>query len=80
MVSYNILLGEDEVSFACHIKVLQNEWRKRDTDKEVVEELMVCTFPFRRTDILSAACDVLTLFEKYPFLQDMEQVYNYSYN
>lgn len=54
--------------------MLQTEWRKRDANMEVVEELMTCTFPHRRADILNAACDVITLFEKYPFLQDMEQV------
>ena len=44
---------------------------------DAVEELMMCTFPFRRAEILNAPCDVLSLFDKYPFLRDMEQVYTH---
>ena len=40
----------------------------------VVNDLMDRTFAMRRREIVEISCDVLTLFGKFPFLQDPEQV------
>ena len=66
--------GEDEVSFQRHNKALQLEYKKTRPNPQVVRELMTTTFAMRRADLLSKAYDVLTVFEKYPFLNDVDQV------
>ena len=66
--------GEDDISFQRHNRVLQAEWSKVKRNVMVVEELMERTFPMRRREILESSCNVQTLFKKFPFLQDPEQV------
>ena len=66
--------GEDEISFARHIKALQAEHKKQHPNPQIVEELMSCSFTMRRADILDNSFDLSQLFEKYPFLNDTEQV------
>ena len=66
--------GEDDISFQRHNRVLQAEWSKVKRNVMMVEELMERTFPMRRREILENSCDVQTLFKKFPFLQDPEQV------
>lgn len=67
-------IGEDEVSFARHTKVLQAENRKQRPNQQIVEELMSLTFAMRRADILRNTYDLSTLFAKYPFLNGSGQV------
>ena len=69
-----IQLGRDDISFQRHNRVLQAEWSKVKWNVMVVGELMERTFPMRRREILDNSCNVQTLFKKFPFLQDPEQV------
>lgn len=66
--------GEDDVSFARHVKALQAEHKKQHPNPQIVEELMSCSFAQRRADILDKSYDLSALFEKYPFLNEVEQV------
>ena len=66
--------GEDTISFERHNKVLQAEFKKTNRKAEVVSDLLDRTFAFRRQDILANTYDLKVLFEKYPFLQECEQV------
>ena len=66
--------GEDDVSFKRHCRVLEAEWRKTKRSMMVVNELMSRTFGFRRRNILEIGSNVQELFDKYPFLQDPDQV------
>ena len=69
-----VFIGEDEVSFLRNIKVLQSEHKKTNHNRQVVNELMSSTFSMRRQDITENPRSVQTLFDKYPFLNDVEQV------
>ena len=71
---YIVCVGEDEVSFERHNNFLRKEHSKVRPNAQVVKELMATTFSMRRADILASACDVQTLFKKYPFLNDVNQV------
>ncbi len=66
--------GEDEVSFLRHSKALQAEFKKKTRNYHVVEELMQRSFAHRRKDIMEHTDDLETLFQKYPFLQECDQV------
>ena len=66
--------SKDDISFQQHNHVLQAEWSKVKQNVMVEEELMERTFPMRRQEILDNSCNVQTLFKKFPFLQDPEQV------
>lgn len=70
----DIPAGEDEVSFRRHNNVLRAEWTKSSRNMMVVNELMDVTYGLRRRTILEESMDVETLFEKFPFLQDPDQV------
>ena len=67
-------VGEDSVSYERHIKQLQAEFSKTRRNPQVVAELMTKTFPMRRAEILQQTCDVTKIFERFPFLQDVEYV------
>lgn len=71
--------SEDTVSFGRHCKFLQAEYKKASRNGQVVVDLMDWTFAFRRQDILSHTYDLSELFDKYPFLQDCEQVWLLEY-
>ena len=58
----------------CFIKVLIVESKKVHPNMIAVNELMDCTFSFRRKDILTTSGDIETITAKYPFLQHSEQV------
>jgi len=47
---------------------------KQKRNAALVEELMERTFAMRQREIIENSCDVKTLFKKFPFLQDPEQV------
>ena len=66
--------GEDTVSFERHNRVLQSEWTKSSRNAVTIEQLMERTFPMRRRDILEESADVQATFNRYPFLQDPDQV------
>ena len=66
--------GEDEASFKRHNKILILESKKSRPNIAVVTPLMERTFAFRRADILANPLDVTTMFTKYPFLQNVDQV------
>ena len=70
-----VLEGEDNVSFERHNRVLGMEWRKTNKNMMVVDELMSRTFAMRRRVIIESPQAVQTLFDRFPFLQDPEQVY-----
>ena len=70
-----LCIGEDEKSFARHINTaLSTESLKSKPNLQLVEELMNLLYKMRRVDILDNPCDLLSLFEKYPFLKNEEQV------
>ena len=69
------IIGEDEMSFQRHIKVLQSENAKVHPNQHIVNELMEKTFTHRRDDILHNVYDISTLLNKYPFLSRVDQVY-----
>ena len=62
------------MSFLRNVKALQTEHKKTRHNPQIVNELMVSTFPMRREDITKSPYDLSTLFEKYPFLNDIHQV------
>ena len=66
------------LSHSYFIKVLIIESKKVHPNLLVVNELMSSTFALRRGDILSKSCDIQTIFSKYPFLQNSEQVKLYK--
>ena len=67
-------VGEDDLSFERHNNFLRKEHSKLRPNAQVVKELTTTTFPMRRADILASSCDVQTLFKKYPFLNNVNQV------
>ena len=69
--------GEDDHSFARHNKMLIAEFKKKRPNSMVVNDMMILTFPMRRSDIVqySHKYKLKDLFEKYPFLQTEDQVY-----
>ena len=71
--------GEDDVSFLRNVKALQTEYKKMRHNPQIVDELMISAFPKRREDITMNPYDLCTLFEKYPFLNDTNQVINSTY-
>ena len=73
-MSLSFQAGEDKVSYERHTKQLQVEFMKTKQNPQVVAELMKKTFPFRRAEILEQPSDLAKLFEKFPFLQEVDHV------
>lgn len=73
-------VGEDTISLERHNRVLQAEFSKRATSRnnQVVSDLMDRTFPMRRKTILEQPLSLESIFEKFPFLQECEQVHIYT--
>ena len=69
-----LCIGEDEVSFKRHNKILVSEKAKVNPNMMIVNELMDKTFYMRREDITNNPCVVSTLLSKYPFLSVENQV------
>ena len=67
-------MGEDGVSYERHIKQLQAEFSKAKRNPQVVFELMRKTFPHRRAEILEQSSDLTKIFERFPFLQEIDYV------
>ena len=67
--------GEDEAAFKQHNKRLIVESKKTNPRMLVVNECMLKSFEMRRRDLLSELYDINTVFDKYPFLCEPEQVY-----
>ncbi len=67
-----ISVGEDDVSFKRHMRVLQVEFKKTNRNQAVIEDLMSRTFPFRRNAIMKECLWIL--FEWFSFLQEGDQV------
>ena len=67
-------VGEDTVSYERHIKQLQAEFSKTKRNPQVVFELMRKTFPHRRAEILEQPSDLTKMFERFPFLQEIDHV------
>ena len=74
MLNTFYITGEDDVSFTRNVKAVQTEYKKMDDNPQIVDELMVSTLPKGREDITKNPYDLCTLFEKYPFLNDINQV------
>lgn len=66
--------GEDDVSYERHLKQLQGEFSKKKRNPQIVKELMEKTFVQRRTEILEKSYTLVQLFERFPFLQELEHV------
>ena len=69
-----VSLGEDEISFKRHNKVLIKEKSKSHPNSQVVSDLMEKTFSIRRDDIVTNSCNITQLLTKYPFLSEENQV------
>ena len=54
--------------------MLKAEFKKSRRNYESVADLMDRTFALRRNDILRNSCDLASIFNKFPFLQESEQV------
>ena len=67
--------GEDAVSLERHDNLLKAEFRKKKRNDTVVSDLMKRTFPLRRQTILEKPMNFDSMFERFPFLQDTDQVY-----
>uniref|UniRef100_A0A1X7VY76 Uncharacterized protein n=1 Tax=Amphimedon queenslandica TaxID=400682 RepID=A0A1X7VY76_AMPQE len=65
-------LGKDEVSFL-H-KRFTVRAQEDNHNPQVMNELMASTFSMRQQDITENPRSVQTLFEKYPFLNDVQQL------
>ena len=57
-------VGEDEVSFHRHCKALQNEFKKKNPNAHIVNELMQLSFGLRRKDINENPRELQSVFEK----------------
>ena len=66
--------GEDSVSYERHLKHLQMEFLKTHRNPQKIAELMLLTYPLRREEILNKDYSLNKLFEKFPFLQEVEHV------
>ena len=66
--------GEDSVSYERHLKHLQGEFSKSKRNPQIVCELMVKTFPLRRVELLEQSHSLSKLFERFPFLQEIDHV------
>lgn len=53
--------------------MLQSEHEKTTPNIQIVNELMALTFSLRQQDITENPRNVQTLFEKYPFLNDVQR-------
>ena len=67
--------GEDQTSFARHNHRIQLEMKKTRPNLAVINDLISHSFAMRRHDILDNSYDLETVFQKYPFLREPEQVY-----
>ena len=68
----NIPPGEDANSFSQHNQILKKEYKKRDPNITLVNELMEASFSMQRRDLLDNSCDITTIFANYPCLQNPE--------
>ena len=67
--------GEDAVSFERHNRALKLEHDKVRPNKQVVEELMTQSFPMRWNDLHDNNYGLDAVFDKYPFLESVDEVY-----
>lgn len=63
------VIGEDATSIDRHVKVLQDQYRRTQPDVDVVEQLMIRTFAWRRKEIADGMT-VMDAVNKYPFLRN----------
>lgn len=69
-----VVLGEDQVSFGRHNKILKTEFKKSRRNEQVVSDLMDRTFPMRRKAVVEKCKDLSDLYKQFPFLQEANQV------
>ena len=65
---------EDRVAQERHIKAMKNEYMKVHKNLALGEELMTITFPGRRQEINNEVKKIKDVVERYPFLQNYEEV------
>ena len=66
--------GKDSISYEGHLKHLQGEFSKTKRNPQIVTELMVKTYPLRRVEVLEPSPSLSELFERFPFLQEVDHV------
>ena len=66
--------GEDTVSFERHNRMLKVEFSKTRRNYDTVSNLMDRTFALRRKAIMNGSYDLSSIFKRFPFLQEHEQV------
>ncbi len=69
--------GEDAISFHRHNSALKQEKKKVRPNKQVVAELMTQSFPMRWNDLHHNSYSVEIVFQMYPFLADVSEVYKF---
>ncbi len=72
------LPGEDVVSYERHIKALQVEYKKSRQNKHIVCDLAERSFAMRRKEIVDKHLHLESIFDRFPFLQETEEVRNIS--
>ncbi|KAG1647302.1 hypothetical protein GQR58_030704 [Nymphon striatum] len=73
------LLSEDSTSITAEIDWLQREFKKTTPTIKIVDLKMKLTFPERRNDVVSQGLGIGDLLQKYPWLQQREQVNSFVY-
>ena len=67
------------MAFMRHNKAVIAEFKKTKAKVQVVDELMDSSSPLRQQYILDNPCDLVSLFEKYPFLQKEREVKHFFF-
>ena len=70
--------GEDAVSYECHTKALQVEFKKTNRNCAIITDLMDRSFAMRRVEILENNYSLQILLDGFSFLQEAEQVHVYK--
>ena len=74
MIVPTLPCGEDEASQTRHMKMLKNEAKKVNPNKQIVLKLMEKTFVLRRKDIHEGMGTVHEILSSYPALKHPEEV------
>ena len=67
-------VGEDHVAQERHIKAMKSEYAKVHKNLVLGEELMKITYAGRRQEITNEISKIKDVVERYPFLQNYEEV------
>ena len=69
-----IIIGEDNVSFENHNKLILIEYQKSSPNKIVVDDLVELSFAMRREDMTLNPLEMKQTLKKYPFFREEKMV------